>query len=210
MSTPIAILGGSFDPPHIGHLRIALELGNALPYWRLVISPCAQNALKNKSQASAADRLQMLKLAMQPHPQLLLFDDEIKTGGISYTVDNLRRLRAKLGNSLPLFLLMGADSYNSLAQWREIAALPQLANLLVINRPGYQINPVAPDYWWRTVAIEEAEQHSHGCMSLLTMPELALASSQLRQLIASGSNVQYLLPEKVYEYIKQQRLYGHG
>ena len=210
MSAPIAILGGSFDPPHIGHLRIALELNQQRPHWRLALSPCSQNALKNKAQASAADRLQMLKLAMQPHPQLLLFDDEIKAGGLSYTVDNLRRLRAKLGNSLPLFLLMGADSYNSLAQWREIAALPQLANLLVINRPGHQINTVAPDYWWRTVAIEEAEQHSHGCMSLLTMPELALASSQLRQLIASGANVQYLLPDKVYDYIKQQHLYGHG
>ena len=205
----LVIFGGTFDPPHIGHMRLALELHALQPRWSIVFMPCAQNACKTKTQTSPAHRLNLVRLLLQAHPQFSIFDDELRAGGVSSTVLSLETLRRHYGSELPILLLMGVDSYNSLAQWHRVQELPRLCSLLVANRPGYsRTTPSAAASSWRTVALSEAASASSGYLCWLQLPEIAISSSAVRVQLTQRLDASAWLPPALQAYIKEQGLYG--
>ena len=168
--------------------------------------PCAQNACKAQTQTSPSHRLNLVRLLVQAHPQFSIIDDELRSGGISSTVLSLKSLRLKHGAELPILLLMGVDSYNSLPQWRQAQELPGLCSLLVANRPGY--SRVALSGSWRPVALSEVARASGGCLCWLQLPEVAISSSAVRSLLTQGLDVSAWLPPAIQNYIQEQALYG--
>ena len=205
----LVLFGGSFDPIHIGHLRLALEVAKLDFDAEIAFLPCARNALKAAAAADAGHRLAMLELALAPHPQFSLLRDEVD-GHSSCTCTSLQRLRSRSGGERPIFLLLGVDSYNSLAHWRQIQLLPGLCNLLIVNRPGYSLQPTPKqlDWWQAATSLEQAASSASGYSYCLNLPELELASSQLRADCARGARLDYLLPRAVIAYIREHQLYG--
>ena len=209
MQDSLIIFGGSFDPPHLGHLRLALELHSRQPRCRIAFVPCAQNACKASTPTSAEHRLNLLRLLLQPHPQFSLLDHELRAGGISSTVRSLQSLRRQHGAELPILLLMGVDSYNSLPRWRRVQELPQLCSLLVANRPGHQRAPLPAAVGnWQTAELATALSASSGYICWLQLPEVDISSSALRHLLAQGRDTSAWLAPALQAYIKEQGLYG--
>ena len=139
-----------------------------------------------------------------------MLDDELRTGGISSTVLSLRALRRCHGPKLPILLLMGVDSYNSLEQWQRVQELPKLCSLLVANRAGYSRAPLsAAAGSWRVVELSEVARASSGYLCWLQLPEVAISSSAVRGQLIQGRDVSAWLPPALQEYINEQDLYGY-
>src|SRR5258708_2516670 len=134
----IGIFGGTFDPPHIGHLLAASDAFEALSLDRVVFVPAAGQPLKSAIVASPEDRLAMVKLLVEGDPRFTVDPIEIERGGLSFTVDTLRafRDRWKSDGSLALVLLLGADAAATLPQWREPGEVARLAEVVVLRRGG--------------------------------------------------------------------------
>ena len=171
--------------------------------------PCAQNACKAKTLTSPEHRLNLVRLLLQPHRQFSVLDDEIRAGGVSSTVLSLKRLRPSYAPELPILLLMGTDSYNSLPKWHQVQELPKLCSLLVANRPGYNRATLgAAANSWRLVELSEAARASSGYLCWLQLPETAISSSAVRAQLTQGFDTSAWLPPAVQNYIKDQALYG--
>lgn len=208
------ILGGTFDPVHFGHLRAAAELYEQLQVDDFRMLPAGQPPHRGRTQASASDRLHMLKLALRAHPGIRLDDCEIRREGPSYMVDTLRQLRAAIGARRPLLLALGQDAANQLARWHRWQELPQLAHLVIMTRPD---NP--PAYQGELAAalqprcIADSEQLwslPAGLVLHLPITELAISSTDIRAQIAAGRDPAFLLPASVLAYIREQGLYQAG
>ena len=171
--------------------------------------PCAQNACKAQTPTSPSHRLNMVRLLLQPYPQFSLLDDELRAGGVSSTVLSLQCLRSRYGTELPILLLMGVDSYNSLPQWRQVQELPKLCSLLVANRPGYsQAGLESIVGSWQLAELPEAASASCGYLCWLQLPEVAISSSAVRNQLTQGLDASAWLPPAIQNYIKEQALYG--
>ena len=144
---PLAILGGTFDPVHIGHLRVAWEAAEALDA-EVRLMPAHVPPHRPQPQASAAHRVAMLRLALAGQSRLALDERELSRPGPSYTVDTLRELRREIGSQRPLLLLVGADAYAGLPSWHDWLELYALAHLVVLTRPGHAVE------WSGVLALE--------------------------------------------------------
>jgi nicotinate-nucleotide adenylyltransferase len=134
LNQPIGIFGGTFDPIHLGHLRLADEVYNQLGLKEIRFIPCNQSALKKQQPiASAADRLAMIKLAINPYSYFYADDQEIKQTGISYTVETLRSIRQENPN-MPLCFIMAMDAFAEFNLWHKYQEITQLAYLIIANR----------------------------------------------------------------------------
>ncbi|MEE9346484.1 MAG: nicotinate-nucleotide adenylyltransferase [Methylococcales bacterium] len=206
----IAMMGGSFDPVHIGHLRIAIEVRDQLQVDEVCLIPCGQPPHRNPFIASASQRLQMLQLAIADEPGLLVDDREIRHNRISYTVDTLTDLRQEVGQQ-PLCLIIGADAYQQLNSWHQWTQLFNLAHLVVVQRPGYSITTSAEvaDYT-NNRCIEDAQQltqQNAGSVYFLKAPLLEISSTRIKTLLSEHKSIRYLVPEKVYGWLQLHRIY---
>jgi nicotinate-nucleotide adenylyltransferase len=136
---PIGILGGTFDPVHYGHLRLAEEAADALALDRVVLIPAALPNLRARPGTDAQHRLAMTRLAAADNPRLTVDDRELEREGVSYTVDTLAELRAKVGTRNPIWLILGADAFLRLPAWSRWLQLFDLAHIAVATRPGYAL-----------------------------------------------------------------------
>ncbi len=207
---PLAILGGTFDPVHIGHLRVAWEAAEALDAEvRLV--PAHVPPHRPQPQASPAHRVAMLRLALAGQARLALDERELSRPGPSYTVDTLRELRREIGSQRPLLLLVGADAYAGLPSWHDWLELYALAHLVVLTRPGHAVEwsgVLALETRARRVATAAALRDAPaGCVLELAVTPLELSASHLRAEFAAGREPRYLVPEAVLAYIQAQGLY---
>lgn len=177
-SRATALLGGSFDPVHEGHLHIAESVRRLLPtIEQIVFVPAAHSPGKNPIQATGADRLRWLQLAIGPHG-FLVWDWEVRNGGESYTVETLRQAHALGAQRAKLFWIMGADAYANFPQWREPEVIRTLAKLIVVNRPGAQVTRLAPEDF------------------LLEIPPHPASSTAIRAALAEAQEtVPHLAPE---------------
>lgn len=188
----IGLLGGSFDPVHNGHValvRAALAGGMD----RVVLIPAAQAPLKPSAvRATAEDRLAMLRLAVEDCAGAEVSDIEIRRGGVNYTIDTVRALRAVHPDDR-LFWIIGADQLARLGEWREAAALVREVEFLCAVRPGHELREPAdlPGLRWRR----------------LEGPEWNVSSTELRRRAAEGAELQGLMPNKTIEYLQGNRLY---
>jgi nicotinate-nucleotide adenylyltransferase len=196
----VGILGGTFDPPHIGHLWLATMAADSLDLSHVLLMPAARPPHKGRSGVSnAADRVMMTRLAIGGDAGLDLSLVEMERPGPSYTVDSLAQLRAHLGEGVGLVLIMAADSFGQIDSWRDPDRLLELAEWAVGPRPG---SPM-PDR--RSLA------ERFGAMSarihLLAGPSLDLSSSEIRARVAAGRPIRYLVPRAVEELIVSRGLY---
>ena len=210
MRRPIAMLGGGFDPVHKGHIHLATEVAEKLTLAEVRFVPYNKLPDKPMPLATPQQRLAMLKLAIENHPRLKIDDRELRTQGLSYTIDTLAQLRAELKDT-PLCLLLGMDNFKHLHTWHNWTSLINFAHLVVVNRPGVsdeiETEPLqifANKY--HSNETNTLHQQSAGTIVKLTLPMINISSTQIRQALALGENKQ--LPTKVLEFIRANHLYG--
>jgi nicotinate-nucleotide adenylyltransferase len=185
------LLGGSFDPVHLGHLIAADRAAEVLGLQRVLFVPCARQPLKACGPvAAAADRLAMLDLAIADHAGFVLEPLELQRPGPepSYTVDTLRALKARWPSER-LVLLLGADAAADLPRWRDVAEVARLAEVAAMTRPG-------------------APEASSGLVRhVVAIPAIEISASEIRARCLAGKSIRYLVPDGVADYIERNGLY---
>lgn len=211
---PLGILGGTFDPVHAAHLRLARLALEALRLARVLWIPTGQPGYRNAPVASAADRLAMLRLALSGEPRFVIDARELRTGASGYTVDTLAALRAELGAQRPLVLLMGDDQFAKLETWHRWKDLFELAHISVFARPGGSIAPGRASEAELVARAEGAEgswrERPAGAVIRVDMPPLDISATALRERIDRGEDVSTWVPAAVIDYIARHRLYREG
>ncbi|MVW76797.1 nicotinate-nucleotide adenylyltransferase [Pseudomonas xionganensis] len=210
MARRIGILGGTFDPVHIGHLRGALEVAEFMALDELRLIPSARPPHRAVPQVAAADRLAMVELAVVGEPLLRVDDRELKREKPSYSIDTLESLRAELAADDQLFLLLGWDAFCGLPSWHRWQALLEHCHILVLQRPD--ADSEAPEALRNLLAARSNNdplslQGPGGQISFIWQTPLAVSATQIRSLLASGKSVRYLLPDTVLTYIHAHGLY---
>jgi nicotinate-nucleotide adenylyltransferase len=215
MAGPLGILGGTFDPLHYGHLRLAEEACQALGLAEVRWIPAGQPPHRNPPLASAQQRLAMVSLGIAANPLFSLDDSEALAHQPSYSVPTLERLRAQLGAQRPLVLLLGADALPGLHRWHRWRELFQLAHLAVATRPGFEL---AADQLEPALAVEFRQRQSHAVAALATAPAghilafritaLDISATVLRGICKAGGSARYLLPDPVLDYISTHHIYS--
>ncbi|MHB0926214.1 MAG: nicotinate-nucleotide adenylyltransferase [Gallionellaceae bacterium] len=214
-SKPVGILGGTFDPIHYGHLRLAEEMLELANLRQIRFIPTGIPPHRNAPQVSAQHRSAMVQLAIADQPAFVLDDREVRRDTPCYTVNTLRELRAELGAAQPLCLLMGGDAFLQLHTWHEWEQLFELAHIVVGYRPGFTLEERIHS------ATEELQQHYHarlctaailsqqpcGGIAELAIPKLEISATDIRRRVAENRTIRYLLPNAVADYIHQHHLY---
>lgn len=203
----IGIYGGTFDPVHFGHLRTAVEVKEHFGLDELRLIPCYQSPLKNSSQASSAQRLAMLELAIENENGLMCDSREIERGGKSYMVDTLASLRTEFKN-VPLLLFMGADAFAQLKSWHQWQKLFDYAHIVVMTRPKTTQPPLCDFLQKRlTDDISLLKAEPAGRLFFKNVTQLDISATEIRTLHAKKRSIRFLLPDNVINYIEQYKLY---
>ena len=196
----IGVLGGTFDPPHLGHLWLATLAADAMGLDRVLFMPAAQPPHKATNEVSrATDRLLMTRLAIEGNPRFELCPIELERPGPSYTVDSLAELLRMEPEGTQLFLVMAADSLAAIDTWREPDRILELADWVVGPRP----DALPPD----RASLAERFGSAAGRIHLLDGPALAISSTALRARVAAGDAIDYLVPRAVEALISERGLY---
>lgn len=218
----IGFFGGSFDPPHCGHIGVARLAANRLGLERVLFAPVGVQPLKrDRPQARFADRVAMTALAIAGEPgfELSLIDAPRADGRPNYTMDTIRTLREKVPQSASIYCLMGADSFLTIGKWHRAAELLLSSDFVVASRPGFDLGRIAgalPP----TISVASCEQPPSGELTLCLrngtreshlylLPDLAeeASASDIRTALKRGAAPQTVLPPTVAEYIAAHRLY---
>ncbi len=208
------ILGGTFDPVHHGHLRLAVELKEQLGVDRVTLVPCHIPPHRAQPGASSADRLRLLLQAVAAEPGLEVDDRELSRDGASFTADTLRQLREELGPRMPIAMVVGTDAFAAFDRWRDWQAIPELAHIIVVQRPGVDL-PAASEAMAllaarRARSVQQLHDRPHGLILALSPPLLDISATGIRERIARGCSPRYLLPDSVWLDICAHGLYGHN
>jgi nicotinate-nucleotide adenylyltransferase len=207
----LAIMGGTFDPVHNGHLRTAVEILDRYHYSALKLVPCFQPVHKDRPSVEPQQRFEMTKLAISGDARLSVDSREIEREGPSYSIDTLRDIRAEIGPDESLIMVLGMDSFLSLPTWHDWQKLVQYAHLLVVSRPGWEpdliseLSAFCENY--RAASSHELQCAPSGRVWFETLTPLGISSSMIRALARKNESIAYLLPEPVQKYIEQHQLY---
>ena len=201
MSKPIAILGGTFDPVHNGHLRVAWEAGEALDA-DVRLMPANVPPHRPPPVASPAQRVTLLRAALAGQSRLQLDERELRRDEPSYTVETLREMRTEFGQMRPLILLIGADAFAGLPSWREWRALFGLAHIAVLTRPGHGLKlpaeldaEIAPR---GAGSARDLSGSAAGRVFRLPVTPLEISASAVRALLAQGREPRWLVPDSLF------------
>ena len=198
----IGFLGGTFDPPHLGHLLIAETARVALGLESVMFLPAGEPWLKSGQRITPAEhRLRMVQLAVADNPDFCVSDCEIRRSGPSYTVDTLRELRRGLAPDAELYFIVGSDVLDQFHRWKEPEAILELCRLAVIERPGGPVDGVA--------ALREQFPHVIDSCAVASVagPRVDFSASDLRRVLAAGQSTRYQIPDAVTKYIAEHQLY---
>ncbi|MCK0106146.1 nicotinate-nucleotide adenylyltransferase [Marinobacter sp. S0848L] len=206
------IYGGTFDPIHHGHLRLALEVAEVLQVPQVNLVPCHIPPHRGDTGASSAQRLEMIALAIEGEAKLRVDDRELRRAGASYTADTLRQLRQDIGPDEPLVMLVGTDAFASFDRWREWQDIPALAHIIVVKRPGSDLpeGSVAKRLLeeHRAATAKDLCQAPAGKILEFDAPLIEISATGIRQRISCGHSPRYLLPDSVLQRIHEHGLYG--
>lgn len=210
---PIGIFGGTFDPIHFGHLRLAEEMAEAIGLSQVRFIPAGQPPHRGAPRTAATHRLEMVRRAIAGNPRFEVDAREVQRPDPSYTVDTLTALRAELGNEQPLWLLLGADAFSGLPSWHQWRQLFALANIAVAARAGAQF--MQPDGLPEDLKHELSQRRvpdgsatgPAGSVLLQQMTALDISATRIRATLARQDSARYLLPDAVLDYIHQHQLY---
>lgn len=184
----VGILGGTFNPPHLGHLIMANEALHAVGLDEVRFMPNFIAPHKEVRGANAEQRLAMTALAVENIPYFRVEDFEITLGGVSYSFDTLSKLREKEPGS-DFHFIIGGDMVEGLASWHRIDELARMIRFIGIKRPGYSHSSPYP-------------------VQMIDTPEIHLSSTMIRSRAFAGGTIRFLVPENVEAYIRKERLYG--
>ncbi|MCG6975630.1 MAG: nicotinate-nucleotide adenylyltransferase [Acidiferrobacterales bacterium] len=203
----IGIFGGTFDPIHYGHLRPASEVRHSLDLDALYLVPAANPPHRVSPIATPAQRMAMLELAMTEFPDLKADDRELQRGGLSYTVDTLQSFRSDYPQTA-LVLLMGTDAFEGIESWHQWQRLPELAHLIVMQRPGWEPES-SRDWVAERIASSASELATQLAGRILFYPVTpqAISATGIREALAAGGQVSGMLPQPVLDYINQNHIY---
>jgi len=210
---PLGIMGGTFDPVHFGHLRLAMEALEALGLDKVRWVPSGQPGHRNDPTTTALHRVEMVRLAIAGETRFTLDIAETRTSDPTFTINAFKRLRAELGAHKPLVMILGMDSFLSLPTWRAWTELFDLAHFPVGERPGFalsaqtMVSGLALEYARRAASLEAARAAPAGAIMTFPMTPLDISATDLRERFARGASARYLLPESVLAYIGAHRLY---
>ena len=210
MSTRIGIFGGTFNPVHIGHLRSALEVAQLMRLDELRLIPSAKPPHRAEPEVCADERLALVRLAVENAPPLQVDDRELKRDRPSYTIETLESLRQELGWEVELYLIMGWDAYCGLPSWHRWQAIFDHCHVLVLQRPD--ADSEAPEALRdvqaaRSLSDPNAISGPFGHIGFIWQTPQAISATQIRQLLAQGQSVRYLVPDAVLDYINAHGLY---
>ena len=191
----ICIFGGTFDPPHLGHLLIAQMICEAEEFDKIIFVPALKNPLKSKEIASSIEnRLKMLKIAVEGNPHFDISDNEIKRGGVSYSIDTIRYIKKEHNLKRDeLYFLIGSDILKSFYKWREPIKILEECQVIVALRPGFKPSSV-PN--WILSEIQFAN-----------IPRFELSATQIRKRWKEDKTIRYMVTQPVWEFINKNSLY---
>ncbi|AYB45641.1 nicotinate-nucleotide adenylyltransferase [Paenibacillus lautus] len=191
----VGIMGGTFDPIHIGHMLAAECARDAYDLEEVWFMPSHIPPHKEDAGVTGLMRLEMTAEAVADHPSFRTLDWEVKRGGVSYTVDTVRELREAYPEH-DFYFIIGADMVAYLPKWNRIGELAEMLTFIGLNRPGTKLSvDDLPDFLQKAVVTAE-------------MPLIEISSTIIRSRAASGSSIRYMVPDRVYDYIVRSGIYG--
>jgi nicotinate-nucleotide adenylyltransferase len=217
LSEPLGLFGGTFDPVHFGHLRLAEEAISHLGLSAVRWVPAGRPPHRGTPQVTPQQRLEMVLRSTAKNPRFFVDPAEVEAARASYTVETLERLRGEFGHQQSLVLLVGADAFAGLSTWHRWRELFSLAHIAVSHRPGFPVERASlPDELASEFADRRAENPqvlaTTGAGQIVTfaMTQLAISATQIRHLLANGKSARYLLPDAVLDYIQHHQLYRNA
>ncbi len=210
----VGIFGGSFNPPHMGHLNSLQTVMKKAGLGKIHVVPAAQNPLKKQIEGPTGEqRLEMTKIAVESWGSHFVVDDqEVKRGGLSYTIDTVKNLRNTI-QAQDLFLIVGMDKFEELDQWKDMKDLLSETNLIVTSRPGYEfpkemaelpakIKKLAEEFDFNFIELKSGRS-----IQFIHLEDVELSSTELRKWLRNGKNVEKYIPLGVERFIKSHKLY---
>lgn len=212
-SRAIGILGGTFDPVHFGHLRLAQEVADALSLAEVRFIPGGTPPHRATPRTSAAHRVAMVGLAIADNPLFVVDERETRRDGLSYTFDTLTELRGELGATCPLVLIMGADAFLAFHTWHRWPEIFGLAHIAVAHRPGAALSTIADESLAREFArrradkLELIQKAPSGSIAEVPITALDISATAIRTAISARRSARYLTPADVLAYIDRNSLF---
>jgi nicotinate-nucleotide adenylyltransferase len=214
LSEPLGLFGGTFDPVHFGHLRLAEEAVSHLGLTGVRWIPAGQPPHRGQPEVTAKQRLEMVLRSTAKNARFFVDASEVEAAAPSYTVNTLERLRGELGAEQSLVLLVGADAFAGLSTWHRWQDIFALAHIAVSHRPGFPIEisslpaPLSSQFCSRQQSdVYRLKDTPAGTIVSFAMTQLAISATQIRQLLANERSARYLLPDSVLDYIQRHQLY---
>ena len=201
-SEKMGVLGGTFDPIHLGHLIVAEDLREKLGLSEVLFIPAGRPWLKMKEEktiSAAEHRLAMVRLAVASNHYFKVSTMEINRPGISYSIDTVLELKSELGAQTEIYFIVGPDALAELPKWKEPARLVEICRVVGIGRPGYA-----------RANLRKLERSIPGAsrrIMMVDVPQIDISSTEIRERVACGLSIRYLVPEAVEKYIAEHKLY---
>ena len=191
----ICLFGGTFDPPHFGHLILAQTIFEAEHFDQIVFVPAHTSPHKDNSFVSSVNlRKEMVKIAIQENPNFIMSDIEIKRGGVSYTFDTIIEYKEKTGiDSKNLFYLIGSDSLKTFHSWHNSDQILDECQIIVAIRPGFRPSDINNEILAR--------------IQFANIPRIEISSTQIRKRWREDKTIRYMVSQSVWEYINENKLY---
>jgi nicotinate-nucleotide adenylyltransferase len=210
----IGILGGTFNPIHYGHLRMAQELADTLNLDSVRFIPAANPPHKDKPAVSAEQRAAMVELAIAGNDTFVFDDRELHRTGASYTLDTLHSLREELGTENSITLFMGSDAFTKFDSWHRWHEIINYCHIALVQRPqlrGHEqkLSKTLETFLHNHYSENGDDLHHHaaGFVTMRQITALDISSTAIRHALQHGDSVRYLIPDNVNEYIQQHQLY---
>lgn len=210
----VGVMGGTFNPVHYGHLRMAQELADALKLDEVRFVPSANPPHKSAPEVSATHRAEMVKIAISDNPLFTFDDRELLREGASYTIDTLIALREALGEKTTICLLLGSDAFMQLNTWHRWQELLNYCHIVLAQRPNSWLNQpklvenleaLLHDHY--TEKMTDLAENNAGYIHMQKITALDISSTAIRALFKQGQVPHYLMPELVISYTKQHQLF---
>lgn len=206
------IYGGTFDPVHNGHLRVAIELRERLEVDCIHLMPCHIPPHRGTPGGTSEDRLDLLTLSVVDEPGLAVDGRELHRGGSSYTADTLRQLRQELGPDKPLAIVLGTDAFSGFNRWEEWDQIPELAHIILVRRPNAELEPGSvPEQLLaerRVETLADIKSTPGGGIYEIEPPMLDISATGIRERLEQGRSIRFLVPDAVVTEIRRRGLYG--
>jgi nicotinate-nucleotide adenylyltransferase len=200
--TRIGILGGTFDPIHMGHLIVAEDIRQKMGLSEVLFIPAGRPWLKikeGKPVSPAEHRQAMVKLAIASNPFFKVSTVEIDRPGLSYSIDTVLELKAKLGAGAGIYSIVGPDALAEFPQWKDSARLMEICQVVGIGRPGHAKADLRK--------LERSVPSASKSIMLIDVPQIGISSTDIRNRVAQGLSIRYLVPDAVEKYIAEHKLY---